>query len=732
MVNYNKLSSSELKESLKKIGMVQSGDKGTLIYRLELYDKCKNNNLKTISGDNPCFLKMAALKIAVSKAGISPIGTQDELLSGLIEYLMSNNTTTSSSNTSTSASDTTNNDTSSTNTTTNTDGVSIAKSILLLDEEDDDEGILNILGPDRTAVVTSTSLTSVMRKNYLKISLLIHPDKIGRLFGQATKAFQALVKAFERMSAAERMAEDTKQTGMNRAATPGVAQLARSNEGCHRTRVCCPRCKQPWSERDLEGNPEYFYNLLMMGLKRYTCATCLCEFGCVTAIHKCPSCKERFEYNPSQYHNKISCGNIECRSNSPRNPKLFGFMMYHVPPRVLTGLKDELKVAVEARIKSRETKRRRAERAGGCRGNASTVKSSITNSTNSNSNTNSNNKTKTKTYIEDEQAYCLGLIDACPRCGEYLESYSKANKRDKTELTPQRIHLNHCNDSKKHAEYNAKQAKKSKQELKKHTKIELEEDTEGLAAWEFLGSKEGDMWRLTDKQIDMHANKLGLLGNGNGNGNDSSGGKTSTKTNANTNTNTDTNSNTSAKTDRFDLLGKIRSYNNGDTMLLESSSSGNSGGGGGDSKSTALVLSTNNTNKSNKSNKDKAKTKANTREQLISSLPHNLHQSSTIQLKSICILHGLYTNAQCESMSLVKSDYIEEIERVMDGRDRVDTIDMTTNTTTTTTATNSNNSSIAASNSNTNSKRKRKRIIVLDSSDESDYNGGGDGDDSDY
>ena len=40
--------------------------------------------------------------------------------------------------------------------------------------------------------------------------------------------------------------------------------LSRSNEGCHRTSIRCPRCKQPWSEGTLDGNPDYFYNFMMM------------------------------------------------------------------------------------------------------------------------------------------------------------------------------------------------------------------------------------------------------------------------------------------------------------------------------------------------------------------------------------------------------------------------------------------------------------------------------------
>jgi DnaJ domain len=140
-----------------------------------------------------------------------------------------------------------------------------------------------------------------MRKAYLKLSLLVHPDKLGSNFANATKAFQALVRAFERLSMPDLAIDEDDVVSSKGEGTkkPGKTKtIARSNEGCHRTRVCCPRCKQPWSENTLDGNPDYFYNFLMCGLKQYTCSTCLLEFGCVTAIHRCPFCNKIYEYLP--------------------------------------------------------------------------------------------------------------------------------------------------------------------------------------------------------------------------------------------------------------------------------------------------------------------------------------------------------------------------------------------------------------------------------------------------
>ena len=35
---------------------------------------------------------------------------------------------------------------------------------------------------------------------------------------------------------------------------------------------------------------------MMMGLRSFTCSTCLFEFGCMTATHICPHCTREFEY----------------------------------------------------------------------------------------------------------------------------------------------------------------------------------------------------------------------------------------------------------------------------------------------------------------------------------------------------------------------------------------------------------------------------------------------------
>lgn len=51
---------------------------------------------------------------------------------------------------------------------------------------------------------------------------------------QATKAFQLLVSAYEGLSQPDATKFDTSK--------PKTKTISRSNEGCHNTKICCPRC----------------------------------------------------------------------------------------------------------------------------------------------------------------------------------------------------------------------------------------------------------------------------------------------------------------------------------------------------------------------------------------------------------------------------------------------------------------------------------------------------------
>lgn len=436
------MSASELKQALKRAGMSQTGDKGKLDWRLGLHKKCVALGLK-IGDVNPCSLKLSDLKKSASVLGVSPIGTQDEILDALIKVLEKGGGVKAAAGDAKAASS------------GDTDGRAIATRILELVEVEDYEGILTIGTAVGTPPITRASSVSLMRKAYLKLSLVVHPDRLGKVFTEATKAFQALVRAFEYLSSADTLDAQAKTPSTDAAKKSSIHMIARSNEGCYRTTVCCPRCKQPWSEGSLDGNPEYFYNFLMTGLKCFTCSTCLFEFGCVTAVHRCPFCRGKFEYAPQDYHRKIVCGNARCA-------KEFGFFMYHVSERALKSVREEIRSEVELRRKTRESKIRRA---AGRRGRGD---------------------------VDETAAFVLGLSDECPHCGYAL------SEGDEDEA---RRHLMECvDDEAKRGHARSKEAGRAK---RAHAEEQLarQEDVQATAAWEMLGADSSQLFLLSETQL---------------------------------------------------------------------------------------------------------------------------------------------------------------------------------------------------------------------------------------
>jgi hypothetical protein len=357
------------------------------------------------------------------------------------------------------------------------DGVAIAEKILELDENEDYAAILNLGTANENDRISSKSSTpppfALLRKLYLKLSLAIHPDKIGKSFPQATRAFQALVKAFEYLSNPPTIEADEGPASRRGGTRSGASeqnplQISRSNENCYRTRVCCPRCKQPWSENSLDGNPDYCYNLLMMGLKQFTCSTCLCEFGCMTAIHCCPFCKKKFEYHPRHYHEQIACSSCS---------KTFGFYLYHISDRTMKEIKASIKEDLLQKQKLREDKRRRAERSAK-RGHG------------------------VLSQAEKEKAFSMGLADICPRCGEDLSDFE-----DEEEC---RNHLMNCTDDNKHKTFQKAQKKKEQKEQRKEHKKQKQDEVETLAGWQFFGGQSSQLWLLNEEQVKEEAKKKGL------------------------------------------------------------------------------------------------------------------------------------------------------------------------------------------------------------------------------
>ena len=464
--SFNKMSVGDLKARLKNVGMSQAGDKGTLIFRLQLHDKCVSKGLTTFapstgSPQNPCSMKFPDLKVAAAKLGVSPIGTQDEILTGVVEAL--ERLPASKPDGKDQESSTKEKAVSDNNSSGEVDSIAVARRVLELSEMDDYEGILNIATPQGAPKIDRQSSVATMRKNYLKLSLVIHPDKLGRTFDQATKAFQALVTAFDILSSPDLVVTEAQSGGKKGSKAPTIS---RSNEGCYRTRVCCPRCKQPWSEGGLDGNPDYCYNFLMMGLKCYTCSTCLFEFGCMTAIHRCPHCNGPFEYSPQDYHRKIKCSRKRCG-------KSVGFLLYNCSDRVMNDMRREVKEEQERRLKTREAKQRRASRMSGRGG------------------------------FDEEKAFLMGLVDCCPRCGESFEGYPDEET--------QRLHLMDCTDTRKHAAHSEKKAAEAKKQEEKQKKLDAQESVQTAAVWSFLGGETSQLWILVSRSVYALAPRSGSI-----------------------------------------------------------------------------------------------------------------------------------------------------------------------------------------------------------------------------
>jgi len=260
-----------------------------------------------------------------------------------------------------------------------------------------------------------TSASQELRMAYLKLAVIVHPDK-HRGSSEATEAFQVLIKAYEAAattvkpsskketplsqkktskpsqqqkaarkkkkqkgsddddtdeglslesdddeeeitSSSEEEEDDLPLSRQSRIQkqTVKAADLEARNQNCFRTPVRCPRCG-PHSV-PINFDPKELFTLFMSSEYNYKihCEGCLLQFGHFTALHYCPQCQRSAEYNAEKYNDQVQCS--ACK-------KKYGYMLFRVSQQALDLQERQQNQAA----KSENSKSERDNRARGRRG----------------------------------------------------------------------------------------------------------------------------------------------------------------------------------------------------------------------------------------------------------------------------------------------------------------------------------------------------------------------------
>ena len=192
----------------------------------------------------------------------------------------------------------------------------------------------------------------------------------------------------------------------------------------------------------------------------------------MTALHFCPHCNQQFEYDPDDYHRKISCGSQKCG-------KQFGFMMFKVSEKREREIRLEVKEENEALAKKRAQMKRRAARA------EKRVDPNLSNE-----------------ERVQEQLFLLLLLDCCPRCGYELERGLK--------IEDAKEHLDGCNDKAKIAAHKNRSAKDEARAGRRKEQEELQVDVQAYKTWEHNGRQVGQLWMLGEATLRRECTKVGL------------------------------------------------------------------------------------------------------------------------------------------------------------------------------------------------------------------------------
>jgi len=416
--------------------------------------------LNTEEGIRVKAMKAPDVRRALCDSGLSPVGDKAELLKRLAIHftkLVANTKVKDSGG-------------ESTNGTSGGEEKDDAKHELMkaiIANEGDYVFVLSLSG----TLVSKNSSKADLRRAYLKVSTRVHPDK-NPGNQEATKAFQILVESFEKLANPEQYENDDDEPTKTRQKTE---RFTRDNKGCYATVIKCPRCHGVWNTNDL-GLEDAAYNFLMQGIKQFICGGCFAKFGCMTAIHLCPFCRKPFEYDPDDYHRKISCGSSKCIKEG----KVFGFMMFKVSEKREKEVRKEVKEENEALAKKRAQQKRRNARfdkrdAGDVQDEEGRVK---------------------------EQLFLLKLLDNCPRCGWFLERGLK--------LEDAQAHLSGCTDKEAIAAHKATLAKQEANMKRKREAEESQEDVLAHKTWEINGRQVGQLWMLSEIVLKKECVKLSL------------------------------------------------------------------------------------------------------------------------------------------------------------------------------------------------------------------------------
>lgn len=230
---------------------------------------------------------------------------------------------------------------------------------------------LDVLSIGRTEPFTTCSPVFEVRRAYIRLAAQIHPDKIGREFSDATRAFQTVVRSFDQFCSGEIKTKPVRKPAKKAPAREPVVKLSRTENkkatpetavavaptpservgtGCFITPMACPNCKTFWKP----DTPKQF-TLVMAFNAKIHCEVCVLAYGWATAHHYCPLCRRGLEFDRDQYDSEISC--THCR-------KGFWYARHSIDDRMVAEMAERREQEQTERAAREQRDARAADRAG--------------------------------------------------------------------------------------------------------------------------------------------------------------------------------------------------------------------------------------------------------------------------------------------------------------------------------------------------------------------------------